>query len=50
MLWDREPLPAIAERLGALGVEVVVVNPCAHRPAVGDYLSTMRDNAAALAR
>lgn len=45
MLWEKEPLSATAERLAALGIDPVVFDPCAGRPAAGDFLTVMRDNA-----
>ena len=48
MLWEDVPLRETARQLGELGVESVVFNPCGNRPAEGDYLSVMRENAAAL--
>ena len=45
MLWEAVPAPETASRLRALGVESIVFNPCANRPADGDFLSIMDDNA-----
>ncbi len=45
MLWEAEPAPESVERLHTLGVESIVFNPCANRPASGDFLSVMRENA-----
>jgi len=45
MLWEAEPAPETASRLRALGVESVVFDPCANRPATGDFLSVMGGNA-----
>jgi len=44
MLWESEPAEVSVERLRALGVESVVLNPCANRPQTGDFLSVMSDN------
>jgi len=44
MLWEAEPLPAVAGRLDTLGVRVVVFEPTANRPVTGDYLTTMEAN------
>jgi len=44
MLWEDEPAQESVERLRALGVESVVVSPCANRPAAGDFLRVMTDN------
>jgi zinc transport system substrate-binding protein len=48
MLWEAEPSPEIAARLGELGIESVVYDPCGNRPASGDFMSVMQQNAAAL--
>ena len=48
MLWEGQPLPASVERLGALGVRILVFDPCGNRPEEGDFLSVMRENAAQL--
>jgi zinc transport system substrate-binding protein len=48
MLWEAEPLPEIAGRLRELGIESVVYDPCGNRPASGDFLSVMRQNASNL--
>jgi len=45
MIWEDDPVQESVERLRALGVESVVVNPCAIRPAAGDFLSVVADNA-----
>jgi zinc transport system substrate-binding protein len=45
MLWEAEPSPDIAAKLRALGVGSVPFEPCANRPASGDFLSAMRRNA-----
>jgi len=45
MLWEGEPARDSVERLRALGVQSVVFDPCANRPATGDFLSVMRNNA-----
>lgn len=48
MLWEDTPTAATSERLQQLGVEVVVFNPSANRPAHGDFLTVMSDNVAGL--
>jgi zinc transport system substrate-binding protein len=48
MLWEREPVPETIERLGQLGVESIVLNPCGNLPKAGDFLSVMVENAASL--
>jgi zinc transport system substrate-binding protein len=48
MLWEAPPADATAARLSALGLRSVVFDPCANRPAEGDFMRVMRDNVAAL--
>ena len=48
MLWEDAPLPAVVQALEGRGIKSIVFNPCGNRPAQGDYLETMRENAAAL--
>jgi len=46
MLWEGEPLPEIRARLeDDFGISAVVFDPAAGKPATGDYLSVMYDNA-----
>jgi zinc transport system substrate-binding protein len=49
MIWEGEPEEETVERLRALGVESVVVNPCPNRPPAGDFLAVMTENARSLA-
>jgi zinc transport system substrate-binding protein len=44
MLWEGDPHLETAERLEALGVEVIVFDPCGNRPEEGDWLGAMRRN------
>lgn len=44
MLWESPPTPEIMVRLKGLGVGSVVFEPCANRPASGDFLAVMRQN------
>jgi len=44
MIWEGAPARESIERLRALGVESVVVNPCANRPEQGNFLSVVSDN------
>ena len=46
MLWEAEPAADNRERLEQLGVESTVFDPCANRPAAGDFLTVMSDNVA----
>ena len=50
MLWESEPLPVTKERLAALGVNIVVFDPCANLPPSRDFLQVMRDNVSNLSR
>lgn len=50
MLWEKQPLPEIAQQLESMGIGIVVFDPCANRPARGDFLSVMQDNIANLRR
>lgn len=50
MIWEDKPAQEIAARLRALGVKSVVVNPCSNRPAAGDFLTVMAENAKGLDR
>jgi len=49
MIWEDDPLPAVAERLRKMGVEPVAFDTCASQPDKGDYLSAMKANAERLA-
>jgi zinc transport system substrate-binding protein len=48
MLWEKQPLPEIAQQLDSMGIGIAVFDPCANRPARGDFLSVMRENIANL--
>ena len=50
MLWEGAPAEKTVERLRALGVDSVVVNPCANRPAAGDFLAVLSENVRGLDR
>lgn len=45
MLWEAAPLPEVAQRLGALGLQVVVYEPAANAAAAGNWLEVMQRNA-----
>jgi len=45
MIWEEDPLPAVAERLRKMGIEPVAFETCASAPASGDYMSAMLANA-----
>ena len=44
MIWDVAPSAETKAALAKRGIEIVVVDPCANRPAGGDFLSVMRHN------
>jgi len=48
MLWKLDPPADTASRLRDMGLEIVIFDPCANRPAAGDYLSVMEENMARL--
>lgn len=48
MLWEGAPRQETASRLKALGVGVIVFDPCPDVPETGDFLSVMRQNVANL--
>ena len=48
MLFEKEPLPEIRERLHRLGIEVIVYDPASNIPESGDFLEVMRENVANL--
>ncbi|MEA3243010.1 MAG: zinc ABC transporter substrate-binding protein [Pseudomonadota bacterium] len=48
MLWEKQPLPEIAQQLDSMGIGIAVFDPCANRPASGDFLSVMQKNIANL--
>ena len=45
MIWESEPIPEIADRLRELGVESVVFDTAADKPAKGDLIDAMRRGA-----
>jgi len=44
MIWEAEPSRATRAALAELGIASVVFDPCANRPADGDYAACMRRN------
>lgn len=44
ILWNRQPLQETAARLKTMDIDVLVFDPCAARPAQGDFLSVMQRN------
>jgi putative ABC transport system permease protein len=49
MIWEEDPLPAVAQRLRKMGVEPIAFETCASQPEKGDYLTAMKSNARRLA-
>jgi zinc transport system substrate-binding protein len=49
MLWEKDPLPAVSERLRRMDIEPIAFETCASEPEKGDYLTVMKSNAARLA-
>jgi zinc transport system substrate-binding protein len=45
MVWEGDPLRATVKRLGSLGINSLVFDPCGNVPAKGDFLTIMRQNA-----
>lgn len=50
MIWEAEPLAETRAELAQRGLRTIVFSPCANRPAEGDYLSVMAENAGRLER
>ncbi len=48
MVWEGEPPPETAAQLEEYGVSSVVYDPCGNVPAVGDFMTVMAANAAAI--
>lgn len=48
MIWEGQPLPEIVTKLAEIGVQSVVFDPCAGKPAQGDFMAVMKQNVAAL--
>ena len=49
LLWESEPLPAVAQGFADLGLESVVYDPAENPPAGADFLAIQRGNAQRLA-
>lgn len=50
MIWEGEPNPGNVTALAARGIRGLVVDPCANRPAEGDWLAAMQENLRNLAQ
>ncbi len=48
MIWERAPLEKTVKKLESMGISSAVFDPCANRPADGDYLDVMKANVANL--
>ena len=44
MLWEAAPLEETAPKLRSLEVGIIAFDPCANRPATGNFLSVIRAN------
>ena len=44
MIWEKQPAGETLRRLGAVGIETLVFDPCANRPRQGDFLDVMQHN------
>ena len=44
MIWEKQPLSETVARLASMGIDVLVFDPCAGKPAQGDFLSVMQQN------
>ena len=50
MVWEGDPLKATVEKLGSLGINSLVFDPCGNVPHQGDFLTIMRQNVENLKR
>jgi zinc transport system substrate-binding protein len=48
MLWEGQPLPEVRQRLGEMGIKIIVFAPLANRPRQGNFSTNMAGNIAAL--
>jgi zinc transport system substrate-binding protein len=48
LIWEADPEPASVKALAAMTVASATLDPCANRPATGDYLGVMQQNVANL--
>ena len=44
MIWEGEPVKQAVDRLKAIGMQSVVLDPCGNVPDQGDFMSLMRQN------
>ncbi len=44
MIWEAKPVADTANRLKSMGINYLVYQPIGNRPAIGDFISVMRDN------
>jgi putative ABC transport system permease protein len=45
MIWEEDPLPAVASRLRKMGLEPIAFETCANAPDSGDFMTAMQANA-----
>ncbi len=50
MIWEGEPIQAAVDKLTAIGIKSLVIDPCGNRPTQGDWLTVMQKNAENLGR
>jgi zinc transport system substrate-binding protein len=44
MIWEKQPIVALVEKLESLGVGSLVFDPCANVVNEGDFLAVMKKN------
>jgi zinc transport system substrate-binding protein len=44
MIWEDAPAASSVERLEAMGVGSIVIDPCGNRPEGGDFIGVMKEN------
>lgn len=49
MIWEGEPTPETRERVEAMGLVIVVYDPCFQTPETGDWFTVMHENVERLA-
>ena len=50
MMWEKQPAAGTLKQLDAMGIGVLVFDPCANRPRQGDFLDVMQHNVQNLSR
>ena len=44
MIWERDPMAGVVERLEKIGLKSLIFDPCGNAPEEGDFLSIMTRN------